>query len=154
MPLPCAELRRNRRCALRSGTVVNITEKPSVRHTAGCGEIHSEDGERHGFTNNGAFFFTSDLASPFLPPLTYCLGFALPVSYYHAEVCVQTKISLIFPWPFPAWLPRICLWSQHNARSCSKCTHSGGSAREVQSAHCDLCGAFVTDEPQNMWKVQ
>lgn len=61
--------------------------------------------------------------SPCLSPLIV-FWVSRTISCYHAEVCVQTKISLIFPWTFPAWLPRICLWSEHNAQSCCKCTHT------------------------------
>lgn len=86
--------------------------------------------------------------SHLLPSLT----FTLHLLTYFAEACVQTKIFPHFPLCLsPAWHPRICLWSQHKAWLCSKCTHSGGSAWEVQSAHTDLCEACVVGKRQ-IWK--
>lgn len=92
------------------------------------------------------------ISDPFLPShplvsyLAYCLWLShLPLPYRGVRA-KKKEIPSFPPCLFPACLPRICLWSLHNARRCLKCTHSGGSAREVQSDHCDLCGAFITDE--------
>lgn len=109
---------------------------------------------RHGFTASQTTFVPSTGLyahlhfSHLLPSLT----FTLHLLTYFAEACVQTKIFPHFPLCLsPAWHPRICLWSQHKAWLCSKCTHSGGSAWEVQSAHTDLCEACVVGKRQ-IWK--
>lgn len=95
-----------------------------------------------------------DVLHSFLSSLTVFAISSQPISR-RAKLCVQIEPCLIFPWPFTAWLPRIWLWSRHNARSCSECAHSGWSAREVQSARCDRWGAFVTDERGNIcWRSQ
>lgn len=81
MPLPCAVLRRNRRCALWDGSMVNSSEKPSVRHTAGFKNSTAWGRrETRGSTNN---VVTSDLALmcvyPFLPlSLSYSPHLLLP----------------------------------------------------------------------------
>lgn len=135
LSLPCSELRRKRRCPWRGGTVAkHQIHRLSTRKT-----------RLHGFTNNVCAFHWALCASPFLT-------FTLHLLTYFAEACVKTKIFPHFPLCLsPAWHPRICLWSQHKAWLCSKCTHSGGSAWEVQSAHTDLCEACVVGKRQ-IWK--
>lgn len=96
MPLPCAELRRNPRCAWRRGTEVNITEN-SISENIQSGtqqdvEKSTEWGRRetrlHTQPINIRLRFKC--ASPFSPLLT----FSLHILGYHAEqrrcACRQT----------------------------------------------------------------
>lgn len=129
MSLPCSELRRSRRCAWRSGTVANIKSSEWARTDTASQTTFVPSTGLH------VLLHSSHLS----PSLT----FSLHLLTYFAEACVQTKHFLIFPCLSPAWHPRICLWSQHNAWCCSKCTHSGGSAWEVQPVHTDICEAFI-----------
>lgn len=139
-----SQLRRSRRGAWRC---------VAWRH---CGEFHREalsqaqqDVEKSkewGLRQtraHGAYTYCTTCLSASLSR-SGCVGL-LPTSTPRcARAGARGKIFLIFSSQFPAWLPRIGLWSRRNARRCFKCTHSGGSAREVQSAGCDWCRAFPT----------
>ena len=101
--------------ALRCEAAVwrNMSEEPSVRRTAGCWR---EGGMKSG-RETLVTFPTPLLSSMCLTlslPLSLSLSLSLsppallshgvPLSRSLAAVCVQRKLSLLFPWPFPAWL--------------------------------------------------
>ena len=87
--------------------------------------------------------------------LSLPLTFSDSGSYRRAGLCVQTQIPPHFRLPIPSVTSQNPSLISAQLLGVALSVHTAvGLAWEVQSAHCDLFGAFVTDERQAISGVQ